>query len=116
MTIMPVTGIAMGYYGGNGLPFFFTTVPGIVKTDDNKATAGAIAKQVRVQTGWFWGDGTLVDTILPFCSGNAMLESEQSFQIHKQLGTYGKFLVPVHVGKFVLVLREIGSIQAALCS
>jgi cytochrome b561 len=55
MTIMPVTGIAMGYYGGNGLPFFFTTVPGIVKTDDNKATAGAIAKQVRVQTGWFWG-------------------------------------------------------------
>jgi hypothetical protein len=43
-----------------------------------------------------------------------MLESEQSFQIHKQLGTYGKFLVPVHVGKFALVLHEIVSIQAAL--
>ena len=51
MTIMPVTGIAMGYYGGNGLPFFFTTVPGIVKTDDNKATAGAIAKQVSEHKG-----------------------------------------------------------------
>ena len=28
MTIMPVTGIAMGYFGGKGLPFFFTTLPG----------------------------------------------------------------------------------------
>ncbi|KAL7535956.1 hypothetical protein ACHAXR_006833 [Thalassiosira sp. AJA248-18] len=66
MTIMPASGIAMGYYGGKGLPFFWTTVPGAVRTDDNKATHGSIAKQ--------------------------------SFSIHKTLGTYGKFLIPLHIG------------------
>lgn len=66
MTIMPASGIAMGYYGGKGLPFFFTTVPGVVKTPENKKSTGAIAKQ--------------------------------SYSIHKQLGTYGKYLIPLHVG------------------
>lgn len=66
MTIMPASGIAMGYYGGKGLPFFFTTLPGATRTDDNKANHGAIAKQ--------------------------------SFSIHKTLGTYGKFLIPLHIG------------------
>jgi len=61
MVVMPATGIAMGYYGGKGLPFFWTTVPGA--TAENKS--GEIAKQ--------------------------------SFKIHKQLGTYGKFLIPLHV-------------------
>jgi cytochrome b561 len=60
MTVMPATGIAMGYYGGKGLPFFFTTLSGATEAN------GEIAKR--------------------------------SFQIHKQLGTYGKFLVPLHVG------------------
>lgn len=60
MTIMPATGIAMGYYGGKGLPFFFTTLDGA------KTPNGAIAKQ--------------------------------SFSIHKTVGTYGKYLVPLHVG------------------
>jgi cytochrome b561 len=60
MTVMPATGIAMGYYGGKGLPFFYTTLSGASEAN------GAIAKR--------------------------------SFQIHKQLGTYGKFLVPLHVG------------------
>ena len=60
MTIMPVTGIAMGYYGGKGLPFFWTTIPGAEKANGN------IAKQ--------------------------------SFSIHKTLGTYGKYLIPIHVG------------------
>lgn len=60
MTIMPATGIAMGYYGGKGLPFFTTTFPGAEKPN------GAIAKQ--------------------------------SFSIHKTMGTYGKYLFPVHIG------------------
>lgn len=64
MTIMPATGIAMGYFGGKGLPFFFTTFKGA------ETANGAIAKQ--------------------------------SFSIHKQLGTYGKFLVPLHVGASVM--------------
>ncbi|KAL3789811.1 hypothetical protein ACHAW5_011234 [Stephanodiscus triporus] len=60
MTIMPATGIAMGYYGGKGLPFFWTTI------DGSSVPNGDIAKR--------------------------------SFSIHKTLGTYGKFLIPIHVG------------------
>jgi 1,2-dihydroxy-3-keto-5-methylthiopentene dioxygenase len=48
MVIMPASGIAMGYYGGKGLPFFGVTLPGAVQTDDNKKSNGEIAKQVRV--------------------------------------------------------------------
>eukprot|EP00545_Synedropsis_sp_CCMP1620_P010085 CAMPEP_0119003480 /NCGR_PEP_ID=MMETSP1176-20130426/587_1 /TAXON_ID=265551 /ORGANISM="Synedropsis recta cf, Strain CCMP1620" /LENGTH=183 /DNA_ID=CAMNT_0006955089 /DNA_START=34 /DNA_END=585 /DNA_ORIENTATION=- len=60
MTIMPASGIAMGYYGGKGLPFFFTTISGASQKN------GQIAKN--------------------------------SFWVHKQLGTYGKFFIPLHVG------------------
>jgi len=63
MTIMPASGIAMGLYGGKGLPFFYKTFDAFPEKN------GAIAKQ--------------------------------SFQIHKQLGTYGKYLVPVHAGAAV---------------
>ena len=66
MFVMPATGIAMGYYGGKGLPFFYTTLPGAVTTEENKASNGNIAKN--------------------------------AFKIHKTLGTYGKYVVPVHVG------------------
>lgn len=45
MTIMPATGIAMGYYGGKGLPFFYTVIPGMVATDEEtKKRNGSIAK------------------------------------------------------------------------
>lgn len=33
MVFMPVTGIAMGYFGGKGLPFFGYTIPGIETPD-----------------------------------------------------------------------------------
>ena len=76
MIIMPASGIAMGYYGGEllvhnvknvdldstscwltkplvscytpgkGLPFFGTTFAGITKTEENKKSTGAIAGQV----------------------------------------------------------------------
>jgi len=39
MIILPVTGIAMGYFGGKGLPFFGYTIPG------KKEPVGWIAKQ-----------------------------------------------------------------------
>ena len=45
MTIMPVTGIAMGLYGGKGLPFFWTTIPGFNKKN------GKLAGQVRAENG-----------------------------------------------------------------
>jgi len=50
LIIMPVTGVAMGYYGGKGLPFFWTTIPGAEQKD------GAIAKQAfqyHKQVGWY---------------------------------------------------------------
>ena len=34
-------------FTGKGLPFFFTTLPGVVKTDENQKSTGEIAKQVR---------------------------------------------------------------------
>lgn len=40
MIIMPASGIAMGYYGGKGLPFFNTTLAGA------KESNGTIAKNV----------------------------------------------------------------------
>ena len=40
MTIMPASGIAMGYYGGKGLPLFFTTLSGASEKN------GTIAKNV----------------------------------------------------------------------
>jgi cytochrome b561 len=63
MVTMPATGIAMGLYGGKGLPFFWTTLSGFEKNGD-------VAKQ--------------------------------GFKIHKTLGTYGKFVVPVHAGAGVM--------------
>lgn len=67
MIIMPASGIAMGYYGGKGLPFFYTTFSSPVPANDaEKKQNGEIAKN--------------------------------SFKLHKQLGTYGKFLIPIHVG------------------
>jgi cytochrome b561 len=67
MTIMPASGIAMGYYGGKGLPFFYKTFEGATPADDlEKKRNGQIAKQ--------------------------------TYNIHKTLGTYGKYLVPLHAG------------------
>ncbi|CAM9774618.1 unnamed protein product [Chrysoparadoxa australica] len=60
LAIMPASGIAMGYFGGKGLPFFFTTIPGASTAN------GEIAKN--------------------------------AYKLHKQVGYYGKFLVPVHIG------------------
>jgi len=41
MTIMPITGIAMGMFGGKGVPFFWTTIPGFEQKN------GKLAGQVR---------------------------------------------------------------------
>ena len=35
MAVLPITGIMMGYAGGKGLPFFFTTIPGADKENKN---------------------------------------------------------------------------------
>lgn len=75
MTIMPVAGIAMGYYGGKGLLFFITTIEGAVPaSNEQKDSYDAVAKR--------------------------------SYFIHKILGTYGKFLVPIHVTGMMIVARR----------
>lgn len=51
MVFMPATGIAMGYYGGKGLPFFWTNVAGAEKAN------GEIAKQAfkfHKNIGHYW--------------------------------------------------------------
>ena len=40
IAFMPISGVAMGYYGGKGLPFFWTKVPGASKENKN----GKLAK------------------------------------------------------------------------
>jgi 1,2-dihydroxy-3-keto-5-methylthiopentene dioxygenase len=45
LVAMPVTGVAMGYYNGRGLPFFFTTIPG--KSGATKADGKT--------AGWYFG-------------------------------------------------------------
>ncbi|KNC86665.1 hypothetical protein SARC_01202 [Sphaeroforma arctica JP610] len=60
LIIMPATGVAMGYYGGFGLPFFWTKLSGAAEAD--KSISGP------------------------------------AFKVHKFVGYYGKFLIPLHVG------------------
>jgi cytochrome b561 len=59
---LPVTGVAMGYYGGKGLPFFFTTIPGA----DKKSKNGKLA-------GWSWKvhkyAGVALEYLLPIHVG-----------------------------------------------
>jgi 1,2-dihydroxy-3-keto-5-methylthiopentene dioxygenase len=50
LVAMPITGVAMGYYGGKGLPFFWTTVPGAAEAD--KSIAGPAFKWHK-QLGWY---------------------------------------------------------------
>eukprot|EP00211_Chloroparvula_japonica_P008386 CAMPEP_0119137768 /NCGR_PEP_ID=MMETSP1310-20130426/24314_1 /TAXON_ID=464262 /ORGANISM="Genus nov. species nov., Strain RCC2339" /LENGTH=181 /DNA_ID=CAMNT_0007128883 /DNA_START=43 /DNA_END=588 /DNA_ORIENTATION=+ len=62
ITVMPLTGVAMGYYGGKGLPFFAGTIPGATGAEVDKKLAG------------------------------------QAYKVHKLVGEYGKFLIPLHAG------------------
>ena len=62
---MPVTGVTMGYMGGKGLPFFFTTL---------NPASGEMGKAQ---------DGKLAGKM---------------YKLHKQIGWYFKWFVPVHVG------------------
>ena len=50
LILMPVTGVAMGYYGGKGLPFFWTTLDGAAEKDGKTARA---AFKLHKQFGWY---------------------------------------------------------------
>jgi len=40
LALLPATGVVMGYYGGKGLPFFTTTLPGAQGADVDGKLAG----------------------------------------------------------------------------
>jgi cytochrome b561 len=61
---LPVSGAAMGYYGGKGLPFFFTTIPGAEKAD------GSIAKPAYK---WHKLAGQAIEYLVPLHVGAAFL-------------------------------------------
>lgn len=46
MIVMPATGIAMGMYGGKGLPFFWTEIPGFEGEKKNGKLAGQVNKSL----------------------------------------------------------------------
>jgi cytochrome b561 len=52
LILMPVTGVVMGYFGGNGLPFFTTTIPGAQGEAKDGKLAGKAFK-LHKQFG-FW--------------------------------------------------------------
>jgi cytochrome b561 len=65
MTIMPATGIAMGMYGGNGLPFFWTTIPGFEQK--NGKLAGQVSSKgstifVCIALCSYWSDISTPDS------------------------------------------------------
>lgn len=52
---MPATGIAMGYYGGKGIPFFGYTIPGKAdKTKEDGKFAGQMFKWHKWAGGFLW--------------------------------------------------------------
>lgn len=48
MVTMPATGIAMGYFGGKGLPFFGYKIPGIPKKDRNSNTKNIAKNSFKI--------------------------------------------------------------------
>lgn len=72
LVAMPATGVAMGYYGGKGLPFFFTTIPGAGKELET------LPKMLGLEK-----NGALAG---------------KAFKLHKQLGFPMEMLFLAHLG------------------
>jgi cytochrome b561 len=65
LIFMPVSGVAMGYFGGNGMPFFYTTFKGL-QGEDKKP---AIAKK---SYEWHKVAGQILEYIIPLHVGGAL--------------------------------------------
>ena len=50
---MPATGLAMGYFGGKGLPFFWTTIPG-AQGDAKRGKWAGQAFKIHKTVGTYW--------------------------------------------------------------
>eukprot|EP01129_Flabellula_baltica_P003627 TRINITY_DN13380_c0_g1_i1.p1 TRINITY_DN13380_c0_g1~~TRINITY_DN13380_c0_g1_i1.p1 ORF type:complete len:232 (-),score=46.45 TRINITY_DN13380_c0_g1_i1:33-647(-) len=52
MLFMPISGVVMGYYGGNGLPFFGYNIPGASPEEQNKKLAGQAYRNHKLVGYW----------------------------------------------------------------
>ena len=87
----------MGYLGGKGLPFFGKRFKGMDITEDNKKQSQSIAKNVSfIRACFLFSLKHDAYVELSFAARCHVIYS-QSFNIHKQVGIYGKYLVPLHV-------------------
>ena len=87
MLWMPATGMAMGYFGGKGVPFFWQfTIPGKAdKTKEDGAFAGKMF-------GWHTTAGSLLYYLIPIHVGGAMVHVLKGRAMYKD--TMLKWRVP----------------------
>jgi len=73
---LPVSGVAMGYFGGKGLPFFFTTIPGASKAD------GSIAKPAYQ---YHKLAGQALEYMIPLHVGAALFHAARGHKIFSRI-------------------------------
>lgn len=81
MITLPATGVAMGYFGGKGLPFWFTTIPGA----QGDAKRGDIAKnafKVHKQVGYVF------KFFVPFHAGAAFFHAARGQKIFSRINPF----------------------------
>jgi len=80
MLAMPATGIAMGYYGGKGVPFFgLYTIPGKAdKSKEDGAFAGQMFKWHKWLGGFLW-------YLVPIHVGAAAVHTIRGHSIFKRI-------------------------------
>lgn len=78
---MPLSGVAMGYFGGNGLPFFFTTVPGATQKQPE------IAKPAYE---WHKKAGVILEYLIPLHIAGALGHFARGHTIFSRILPIGK--------------------------
>ena len=103
MIALPSTGVAMGYFGGKGLPFFGTHIPGKpVKEEGDGAIAKNAFKAHKVLSAWIplrreqgMPASLAGSSNLLFSSGRPFTPFCGALQL---MGQGLEVLVPLHVG------------------
>eukprot|EP00038_Savillea_parva_P008165 m.175137 g.175137 ORF g.175137 m.175137 type:complete len:227 (+) comp13941_c0_seq1:45-725(+) len=81
MVALPVSGVAMGYFGGKGVPFFFTTIPG---TDTpSKAIAGNAYKFHKQA-------GQIYEYLVPLHVGGSLVHALKGHKIFQRMSVFAK--------------------------
>jgi len=83
MIYMPVSGITMGYYGGKGIPFFWTHVPGASERDKNGKLAGNAYKTHKLV-----GQG--LEYMIPLHIGGGLMHLLRGENIYPRIWMFSK--------------------------